>query len=285
MLMEGRPVKALVDSGSSVTLIRADLVSQSQPEGEPIWMRCVHGDVRAYPTAQVHLTCGGQDLLWKVGKAKDLPYPLLIGRDWPGFGALLQSRTPLTPQGRAVESRSQGKDRELHGGAICLEVGMEPDFLTEQRMDPSLQNAWDQATATGGTEPSPDRPAQGPQFQLLYGRQTRGILDLLKEGWEQAPTTGCGTVQYITQLREKLSRLGEYARLNLEESQRCQTRYYDAQARQRNFQQGDQVMLLLPTTQSKLLAQWQGPFEIVRRVGDVDYEEAGKGHSSSTLTC
>nr|XP_025040586.1 uncharacterized protein LOC112545836 [Pelodiscus sinensis] len=166
MLVEGRPVTALVDSGLSVTLIRADLVPQSQSEGEPIRMRCVHGDVRAYPTAQVHLTGGGQDLLWKVGKARDLPYPLLIGRDWPGFGALLQSRTPLMPQGQAVEYRGQGQDREPRGGAICLKVGMEPDFLMEQRMDPSLQKAWDQATATGGTEQGPDRPAQGPQFQM-----------------------------------------------------------------------------------------------------------------------
>jgi len=30
--------------------------------------------------------------------------------------------------------------------------------------------------------------------------------------------------------------------------------------------------VLLPTSSNKLLAQWQGPYRILRRVGKVDYE-------------
>ncbi len=32
------------------------------------------------------------------------------------------------------------------------------------------------------------------------------------------------------------------------------------------------VLLVLPTSSSKLLAKWQGPFLVTRRVGDLDYE-------------
>ncbi len=34
----------------------------------------------------------------------------------------------------------------------------------------------------------------------------------------------------------------------------------------------DKVLVLLPTSSSKLLAKWQGPFEVTRRVGDLNYE-------------
>ena len=38
------------------------------------------------------------------------------------------------------------------------------------------------------------------------------------------------------------------------------------------FIPGDKVLVLLPTSSTKLLAKWQGPFVVTRRVGDVDYE-------------
>lgn len=40
----------------------------------------------------------------------------------------------------------------------------------------------------------------------------------------------------------------------------------------RQFQLGDQVLVLLPTSTNKLLAEWQGPFSITKRLGKVDYE-------------
>ncbi len=32
------------------------------------------------------------------------------------------------------------------------------------------------------------------------------------------------------------------------------------------------MLVLLPTSTSKLLAKWQGPFEVTRQVGDLNYE-------------
>lgn len=34
---------------------------------------------------------------------------------------------------------------------------------------------------------------------------------------------------------------------------------------------GDKVLVLLPTEAYKLLMQWKGPFDIVERLGDIDY--------------
>nr|KAG5694954.1 hypothetical protein BaRGS_031237 [Batillaria attramentaria]KAG5695632.1 hypothetical protein BaRGS_029122 [Batillaria attramentaria] len=64
--------------------------------------------------------------------------------------------------------------------------------------------------------------------------------------------------------------LGNKASLEKERSR--QKRYYDKNARNRKFVIGDKVLVLLPTSTNKLLAQWQGPFEVLRVVSPVDYE-------------
>jgi len=35
---------------------------------------------------------------------------------------------------------------------------------------------------------------------------------------------------------------------------------------------GEEVLVLLPTSSNKLLAQWQGPYRVLHRVGKVNYE-------------
>ena len=42
---------------------------------------------------------------------------------------------------------------------------------------------------------------------------------------------------------------------------------YDRRAKRREFQEGDKVLLLLPTDTNKLLMQWKGPNEIISRCG------------------
>uniref|UniRef100_K7EX21 Integrase catalytic domain-containing protein n=1 Tax=Pelodiscus sinensis TaxID=13735 RepID=K7EX21_PELSI len=119
-------------------------------------------------------------------------------------------------------------------------------------------------------------------FELLYGRQPRGILDVVREAWEDQVTQTTGSVPYILKLRERLQRVGEFAKQNLLDAQERQAQYYNRRARLRVFQPGDRVLLLLPEQSSKLLARCQGPFEIVCRVGEVNYEVRMPGRRKTT---
>lgn len=40
----------------------------------------------------------------------------------------------------------------------------------------------------------------------------------------------------------------------------------------RLFQPGEKLLLLLPTSDKKLVARWQGPFDVVRKTGETNYE-------------
>ena len=108
-------------------------------------------------------------------------------------------------------------------------------------------------------------------FELVFGRPVRGPMDVLKETWEADKKSTESVVSYVLSVREKLDKMAELVEENLKEAQHTQKRWYDQHARERKFQAGDQVLVLLPSSTSKLLAQWQGPYEVVRQVNKVNY--------------
>lgn len=73
-------------------------------------------------------------------------------------------------------------------------------------------------------------------------------------------------------MKELLQRSSVMAQQNLQESQVKQKVWHDQKARSRSFQPGDQVLLLLPTSENNLLAKWQGPYQVKRKLGSVTYE-------------
>ena len=108
-------------------------------------------------------------------------------------------------------------------------------------------------------------------FELLYGRTVRGPLDILRESWEAEKKSDESVVSHILSIRENIQKMSEIAQENLSSAQNVQKRWYDRTARKRSFAPGDQVLIFLPTTSNKLMAKWQGPYRIVKQIGDVDY--------------
>lgn len=53
-------VKALVDTGSNQTVVKASLISYMRPSYEKVvHIPCIHGDSQDYPTANVNLEIEG----------------------------------------------------------------------------------------------------------------------------------------------------------------------------------------------------------------------------------
>ena len=83
----------------------------------------------------------------------------------------------------------------------------------------------------------------------------RGPLDILKESWEERQKSDENIVSYMLLTREKLLKMSELVQKNLSKSQTQQKAWYDRKARVHEFQPGDPVLFLLPTSTIKLLAQ------------------------------
>lgn len=106
-------------------------------------------------------------------------------------------------------------------------------------------------------------------FELVYGHHVRGPLDILKHSWEASKKSTDSVVSYVLTMQERLSKLRELVTENLENARQTQKRW---NARTREFHPGDQVLVLLPTSTNKLLAEWCGPYPIVRQISPVNYE-------------
>ena len=96
-------------------------------------------------------------------------------------------------------------------------------------------------------------------FELMYGRHVRGPLDILKETWKASKRSGESVISYILTVQQKLA-MSELVSENCKEAQMTQKRWYDQSARKREFTEGDQVLVLLPTVTNKLMVKWQGPY-------------------------
>jgi transposase InsO family protein len=111
-------------------------------------------------------------------------------------------------------------------------------------------------------------------FELLYGRSIRGPLAILKELWtdevEESETKT--TYQYVLDLQERLQSTCELARTELQKAQKRYKTYYNKGTKSRKFKVGDEVLLLLPTDNNKLLMHWKGPFTVIEKKSDMDYK-------------
>ena len=109
-------------------------------------------------------------------------------------------------------------------------------------------------------------------FELLYGRSVRGPLDVLREAWETPKHASESVVSYVLHIRDRLEKMVEVVQSNMTSAQERQKRWYDQKARTRQFVPREQVLVLLPTSTQKLLAQWHGPYRVVQRMGRVNYK-------------
>lgn len=95
-------------------------------------------------------------------------------------------------------------------------------------------------------------------FELLYGWEVQGPLDLLRKGWETPSLTDRsdkGIVQFVLKMRERLGRYHEEVEVNLHESQKSHKTWHDKQACKRQIEPSQKLLLLIPLSNSKLLAK------------------------------
>ena len=120
---------------------------------------------------------------------------------------------------------------------------------------------------------APQSSTRFSPFEMVYGRCVRGPLQMLRELWDnQLPDPEVkATYQYVVDLSGRLKETCELAKQELLKAREVQKAYYDKKAKLRKFCEGDKCLVLLPTATNKLLAQWKGPFDIQKKVNDLNY--------------
>ncbi|KAJ1207365.1 hypothetical protein NDU88_002756 [Pleurodeles waltl] len=95
---------------------------------------------------------------------------------------------------------------------------------------------------------------------------------MLVEQWEEVDEEGKDVLTYEKELKETLHDVWEAAYTFLKDAQEKQNRNFDKTSGYRTLDIGQKVLVLLSTTENKLLAHWQGPFTVLEQVTPVSYK-------------
>ena len=116
-------------------------------------------------------------------------------------------------------------------------------------------------------------------FELLYGRTVRGPLSILKELWtnEKEDDEVRTTYEYVVDLRNRLEETLQLAQEELKKNKSRYKFYADRKRKNRSFEPGMKVLVLLPTDHNKLLMQYKGPYTVQSKLNRFDYKVDVKG--------
>jgi len=177
------------------------------------------------------------------------------------LGIELRRSTALHPEGNSLVERFNGSLKKMLRHIVTSDNPREWD-----RKLPYLLWAYRELpNATTGLSP----------YQLVYGRASRGPLSVMKDTWAgdrtEVPTLNETAQKYLEMLKTNLQIGLDLAENNAQKAQRAYTEQYNQISREKDFEAGDLVLVLLPDSTNKLLAQWQGPATVVARVSSHSY--------------
>src|SRR5664279_526416 len=110
-------------------------------------------------------------------------------------------------------------------------------------------------------------------FELLFGRSPRTLISVLRDLWtkqDNEPEVKT-TYQYILDLRNRIEETCDLAQKEIAKTHMKNKRYFDKNAKLRELEPGDKVLVLSPKPRNKLEFMWKGPAEIIERKGRTWY--------------
>ena len=135
------------------------------------------------------------------------------------------------------------------------------------------QKDWDEGIPFPmfATRDAPQESLGFSPFELILGHNVRGPLSMLKEKWLQGNSANESLLEYVSRFLTRYQETCELARKRLKTVQGEMKIRYDRNTVHRYFQAGDKVFVLLPLSGHPLKVQFHGPYEIIRKVSDLNY--------------
>ncbi|GFW84672.1 retrovirus-related Pol polyprotein from transposon 297 [Trichonephila clavipes] len=171
------------------------------------------------------------------------------------FGIKVTRSSVSHPQSNAVERVHRTIKRVIK--ALCVESGEDWEGVLPLALF-SLRTVAHESTGFSPTE-------------LVMGKNLRTPQTLVYEEWMEEGNTSQSVVEYILQLNNRLKRCQDIAITRMKECQLKRKTWYDRDAVERKFVEGDLVMVLATSKQNKLEVNWIGPGKVLSRISDTNY--------------
>ena len=110
-------------------------------------------------------------------------------------------------------------------------------------------------------------------FQMVYGRQMRGPLAILKQTFvnKEEEEEYKNVYAYLMDLKQRLSEVTEIANRNSKINKNKYKTQYDRYSTTRKLDEGDCVLVLKPYRENKLSVYWQGPYRVNKKISKFNY--------------
>ena len=119
------------------------------------------------------------------------------------------------------------------------------------------------------------------RFELVFGHTVREPLKLLKEKILLDDDNSLNILQYMSDFKNRISKVCEAAQSNLKTAQSKMRMHYDENAQDKNFESGDKVLSLLPIPESQEVS----PFTVDKKLSGVNYVVNTPGRRKQKQLC
>ena len=118
-------------------------------------------------------------------------------------------------------------------------------------------------------------------FELVFGRQLRGPLDVVHEGWLGGDLLQSSAVEWIDLLRALVWEVAVEKEKRAKDNMALRSKQ---NAKRRHFSKGDQVLVRIIDPGGKLGDRWDGRYEVESKVADVIYRLAVSHRRNKCMT-
>ena len=122
-------------------------------------------------------------------------------------------------------------------------------------------------------------------FEIIFGRQSRGPLDILKEEWVEPAECKESVVSFLRQTYDRLEEAKDIAITIETKGKKKMKTWCDKKSIDRTFTVGDLVLVMLPSSTNRLLAKWTGPYAVEEVLSSTTYKVAIPHARKKTLDC
>ena len=194
--LDGRDVQVLLDTGSETSIARASLVDPSKCTQQTVKVKCVHGDIIAYPSATVDLKIDGWEREITVALVSDVPVDVVLA--WSDHYPTAEFKSLVTTRAqrrRQLQEMEQG-EVEATPSTNSLQDTEDLEVEAEGVDDPLLarvpvseypdpQEGGNGPVSSSGLHP-PKTPSKDPRAHALAALQANP--EQLRD-WQQTDLT------------------------------------------------------------------------------------------------
>ena len=103
-------------------------------------------------------------------------------------------------------------------------------------------------------------------FTLLFGRDVRGPLELLRYSWIERSDEGSSISEWLLGVRARMGEMAEIVSDRETKAKQTMKKFYDRSASIKTFSAGDMVLVRKPVLHGKLGDSWDGPYQVEKQV-------------------